>query len=136
MAKSLRLEIVTPETTVYSEEVDMVTMQGIEGQMGILPEHVRLMTKSVLGEMIVHKDGKDDVLALGEGIVEITGDRVAVVTDMAIKAKNIDEAEIEEARKRAAARLREKLSAEEAASVNASLARSLAQLRVKRRRRN
>jgi len=136
MAKSLRLEIVTPETTVYSEEVDMVTMQGIEGQMGILPEHVRLMTKSVLGEMIVHKDGKDDVLALGEGIVEITGDRVAVVTDMAIKAENIDEAEIEEARKGAAARLREKLSAEEAAFVNASLARSLAQLRVKRRRRN
>jgi len=136
MAKRLRLEIVTPETTVYSEEVDMVTMQGIEGQMGILPEHVRLMTKSVLGEMIVHKDGKDDVLALGEGIVEITGDRVAVVTDMAIKAENIDEAEIEEARKRVAARLREKLSAEEAAFVNASLARSLAQLRVKRRRRN
>jgi F-type H+-transporting ATPase subunit epsilon len=136
MAKKLRLEIVTPETTVYSEEVDMVTMQGIEGQMGILPEHVRLMTKSVLGEMIVHKDGKDDVLALGEGIVEITGDRVAVVTDMAIKAENIDEAEIEEARKGAAARLREKLSAEEAAFVNASLARSLAQLRVKRRRRN
>ena len=136
MAKRLRLEIVTPETTVYSEEVDMVTMQGIEGQMGILPEHVRLMTKLVLGEMIVHKDGKDDVLALGEGIVEITGDRVAVVTDMAIKAENIDEAEIEEARKRVAARLREKLSAEEAAFVNASLARSLAQLRVKRRRRN
>jgi len=136
MAKRLRLEIVTPETTVYSEEVDMVTMQGIEGQMGILPEHVRLMTKLVLGEMIVHKDGKDDVLAVGEGIVEITGDRVAVVTDMAIKAENIDEAEIEEARKRVAARLREKLSAEEAAFVNASLARSLAQLRVKRRRRN
>jgi len=136
MAKRLRLEIVTPETTVYSEEVDMVTMQGIEGQMGILPEHVRLMTKLVLGEMIVHKDGKDDVLAVGKGIVEITGDRVAVVTDMAIKAENIDEAEIEEARKGAAARLREKLSAEEAAFVNASLARSLAQLRVKRRRRN
>ena len=114
----------------------MVTMQGIEGQMGILPEHVRLMTKLVLGEMIVHKDGKDDVLAVGKGIVEITGDRVAVVTDMAIKAENIDEAEIEEARKGAAARLREKLSAEEAAFVNASLARSLAQLRVKRRRRN
>ena len=55
MAKRLRLEIVTPETTVYSEEVDMVTMQGIEGQMGILPEHVRLMTKLVLGEMIVRK---------------------------------------------------------------------------------
>jgi F-type H+-transporting ATPase subunit epsilon len=134
MPNTLRLEIVTPETTVYSEDVEMVTLQGVEGQMGILPEHVRLMTQLVPGEMIVRKDGRDDFLAVGEGLVEVTGDRVAIVTDMAVRAENIDEAKVEEARQRAAARLREKLSAEEVASVNASLARSLAQLRVKRRR--
>jgi len=89
----------------------------------------------VPGEMIVRKDGRDDFLAVGEGLVEITGDRVAIVTDMAVRAENIDEAKVEEARQRAAARLREKLSAADVASVNASLARSLAQLRVKRRRR-
>jgi F-type H+-transporting ATPase subunit epsilon len=135
MAKTLRLEIVTPETTVYSADVDMVTLEGVEGQMGILPEHVRLMTQLVPGEMIVRKDGRDDFLAVGEGLVEITGDRVAIVTDMAVRAENIDEAKVEEARQRAAARLREKLSTAEVASVNASLARSLAQLHVKRRRR-
>ena len=135
MAKTLRLEIVTPETTVYSEDVDMVTLQGIEGQMGILPDHVRLMTQLVPGEMIVRKNGRDDLLAVGEGLVEITGDRVAIVTDMAVRAESIDEAKVEEARQRAAARLREKLSAEEVATINASLARSLVQLRVKRRRR-
>ena len=135
MAKTLRLEIVTPETTVYSADVDMVTLEGVEGQMGILPEHVRLMTQLVPGEMIVRKDGRDDFLAVGEGLVEITGDRVASVTDMAVRAENIDEAKVEEARQRAAARLREKLSTAEVASVNASLARSLAQLHVKRRRR-
>jgi F-type H+-transporting ATPase subunit epsilon len=134
MANRLRLEIVTPETTVYSEDVDMVTLPGIEGQMGILPDHVRLMTQLVPGEMIVRKDGRDDFLAVGEGMVEITGDRVAIVTDMAVRAENIDEAKVEEARQRAAARLREKLSAAEVATINASLARSLAQLRVKRRR--
>jgi F-type H+-transporting ATPase subunit epsilon len=134
MPNTLRLEIVTPETTVYSEDVDMVTLQGVEGQMGILPEHVRLMTQLEPGEMIVRKDGRDDFLAVGEGLVEVTGDRVAIVTDMAVRAENIDEAKVEEARQRAAARLREKLSAEEVASVNASLVRSLAQLRVKRRR--
>jgi F-type H+-transporting ATPase subunit epsilon len=134
MAKTLKLEIVTPETTVYSEDVDMVTLQGIEGQMGIMPDHVQLMTQLVPGEMIVRKNGRDDLLAVGEGLVEITGDRVAIVTDMAVRAESIDEAKVEEARQRAAARLREKLSAEEVATINASLARSLVQLRVKRRR--
>jgi F-type H+-transporting ATPase subunit epsilon len=135
MAKTLKLEIVTPEAIVYSEDVDMVTLQGIEGQMGICPDHLRLMTQLVPGEMIVRKDGRDDLLAVGEGMVEITGDRVAIVTDMAVRAENIDEAKVEAARQRAAARLREKLSSEEVASVNASLVRSLAQLRVKRRQR-
>src|SRR5262245_43493523 len=134
MANTLRLEIVTPEATVYSEDVEMVTLQGVEGQMGILPQHIRLMTQLAPGEMIVRKNGQDDFLAVGEGLVEITGDRVSIVTDMAVRAENIDEAKVEEARQRAAARLREKLSTAEVASVNASLARSLAQLRVKRRR--
>jgi len=133
MANTLRLEIVTPETTVYSEEVDMVTLPGVEGEIGILPQHVRLMTQLVPGEMIVRKDGQDRFLAVGDGLVEITGDRVAIVTNMAIPAEKIDAAKAEGAHQRAAARLREKISSEEVASVNASLAHSLAQLRVKRR---
>ena len=135
MANTIKLEIVTPQATVYSEDVDMVTLPGVEGQMGILPQHVRLMTQLVPGEMIVRKDGQDRFLAVGEGLIEVTGDRVSIVTDMAIPAENIDEAKAEEARQRAAARLREKLSSAEVASVNAALARSLAQLQVKRRRR-
>ena len=134
MAATLRLEIVTPEAKVYSQNVDMVTLPGVEGQMGIFPQHIHLMTQMAPGEMIVRKDDQEDVLAVGEGLIEITGDRVSIVTDMAVAADNIDEAKVEEARKRAEARLREKMSAAEAASVNATLARSLAQLRVKRRR--
>ena len=133
MANTIKLEIVTPQATVYSEDVDMVTLPGVEGQMGILPQHVRLMTQLVPGEMIVRKNGQDRFLAVGEGLIEVTGDRVAVVTDMAVATENIDEARAEEARQRAAARLREKISSAEVASVNAALARSLAQLRVKRR---
>jgi len=133
MANTIRLEIATPEATVYSADVEMVTLPGIEGQMGILPQHVHLITQLVPGEMIVGRGGHDQFLAVGEGLVEVTGDRVAIVTNMAIAAEAIDEAVAEEARKRAAARLRERLSSEEVASVNAALARSLAQLRVKRR---
>jgi len=133
MANTIKLEIVTPHGTVYSEDVDMVTLPGVEGQIGILPHHVRLMTQLVPGEMIVRKNGQVRFLAVGEGLIEVTGDRVSIVTDMAVATENIDEARAEEARQRAAARLREKISSAEVASVNAALARSLAQLRVKRR---
>lgn len=129
----LKLEIVTAEGTVYSEDVDMVTLPGVEGQMGIFPQHVPMITQMVPGEVIVQKNATSQFMAVGEGLIEITGDRVSILTDMAVAAENIDEAKAEEARQRAEARLREKMSTEEVASVNASLIRSLAQLRVKRR---
>ena len=134
MANTLKLEIVTPAGTVYSEDVEMVTMPGVAGQMGVYPQHVPLITHMVPGEMIVRKDGRDLFMATGEGLIEVTAKRVAILTDLAIAADRIDEAKAEEARQRAEARLHEKLSAAEVATVNASLARSLAQLRVKRRR--
>jgi len=135
MANTIKLEIATPDAVVYSSDVDMVTLPGVEGQMGVLPHHIRLMTQLVPGEMIVRKDGREELLAVGEGLVEITGDSVNIVTDMAVPADSIDEAKAEQARQQAEARLHEKISVKEIASVNASLARSLAQLSVRRRRR-
>jgi len=133
MPATLKLEIVTPEAKTYSEDVEMVTLPASEGEMGILPQHVPLMTQIVPGEIIARKDGRDYSLAVGEGFVEVTGERVAIMTDMAIRAENIDEAKAEEARQRAEARLAEKLDDTEAAMVSAALAHSLAQLKVKRR---
>jgi len=133
MANTLKLEIVTPTATVYSEDVDLVTLPGVEGQMSVYPQHVRLMTQLVPGELIVHKDDRDEFLAVGEGLVEITNERVSILTNMAVAAASIDEAKAEEARQRATAQLRENLSSQEVASVNAALARSVAQLTVKRR---
>ncbi len=133
MAETLKLEIVTPDGTVYSDDVEMVTLPGVEGQMGIYPHHVPLMTQMVPGEITVRKTGTEYFLAIGEGLIEITADHVKILTDMAIAAEHIDEAKAEEARRRAEARLQEKLSDEEVASTNSALARSLAQLHVKRR---
>ena len=135
MDKTLKLQIITPEGLAYSEDVEIVNLRSVDGQIGILPHHIRLMTQMRAGEMMVRKDGREQFLAVGEGLVEVTGGSVAILTDMAIEAEKIDEAKAEEARQRAAARLQEKISDEEVASVNASLARSLAQLHVKRRRR-
>jgi F-type H+-transporting ATPase subunit epsilon len=135
MTDTVKLEIVTPAGTVYSDDVEVVALPTIAGQIGVYPRHVPLITQMVPGEMIVRKDGRDVFIATGEGLIEVTARRVAILTDLAIPADRIDEAKAEEARQRAEARLREKLSAAEVAAVNASLARSLAQLRVKRRRR-
>jgi len=133
MADTIKLEIATPEAMVYSADVEMVTLPAVQGQIGIYPQHVRLMTQMVPGEMIVRTRGHDEFMSVGEGLVEVTNTKISIATNMAIAADKIDEAAAEEARQRAADRLREKLSSEEVASVNASLARALAQLRVKRR---
>jgi len=111
MSNTLKLEIITPEATAYSQQVEYVILQGVEGQMTILPQHTRLMTQLVPGEMVVRRDGQDEFLAIGEGLIQVTGDSIAVLTDMAVDAANIDEAKVEEARQRGAGRLREKLSA-------------------------
>ena len=135
MAETLKLEIVTPQAVVVSEQAELVTLPTIEGQIGVYPQHTRLITQIVPGEIIVNRGGEEYSYAVGEGLVEIAGDHVAIVTDMAIPAEQVDEAIAEAARQRAAARLQEKISDEEVATVNASLARSLAQLQVRRRRR-
>jgi F-type H+-transporting ATPase subunit epsilon len=132
---TLLLEIVTPTETVYSGAVEMVTLPTAGGQIGVYPLHVPLLTRMVPGEMIVRRGGRDEFIAVGQGLVEITADHIAIVTDMAIAVEKIDEARVEEARRQAEARLRDKISDEEVATVNASLARSLAQLRVKARHR-
>jgi|SRR5580700_4630501 F-type H+-transporting ATPase subunit epsilon len=134
MPATLKLEIVTPDAQTFSDNVEMVTLPGIEGEMGVYPNHVPLMTQLAPGEIIVRKDGQDFFLAVGEGFVEITGEHVAILTDMAIKSDNIDESKAEEARRRAEARLAEHLNDEEAAVVSAALANALAQINVKRRR--
>jgi F-type H+-transporting ATPase subunit epsilon len=101
--------------------------------MGIYPQHVPLMTQIEAGEVVARKGGQDTSLAVSGGFAEICGDHVAILADLAILADKIDAAKVEEARRRAEARLSEHLEAEEVASVEASLAYSLAQLKVKRR---
>ncbi|MEI6337198.1 MAG: ATP synthase F1 subunit epsilon [Verrucomicrobiota bacterium] len=132
---TLRLEIVTPEAKTYSNDVDSVVIPGVDGELGILPLHVALMTQLLPGELRITKDGQETRLAVGEGFVEVTGKTVSVLTDMAVPESDIDESAAEEAIRRAEAAMKEEhLDEEGLANVQASLLKSLAQLRVKRRR--
>ena len=135
MADTLQLEIVTPEAVIYSEAVDMVTLPGSEGETGIYPNHVPLMTKVQAGELIAKKAGSEEILAVSEGFAEITGEHVSILTDNAANSTDIDEATAEEARAKAEKRLKEgDISEEEAKALTQAILYSAAQIRVKRRR--
>ena len=133
---TLHLEIVTPESRAYSDDVELVVLPAVEGEMGVYPQHIPLITQLKPGELVVTKDGKKIHLAVGEGFVEVTGTTVSVLVDMALTESDIDENAAEEAVKRAEARLKEgNIGDEETALVQAAIAKSMAQLHVKRRRR-
>ncbi len=130
----MKLEITTPTGQVYSKDVDMVTLPGREGEMGILPMHVPLIALLGDGEIIARRGNEEDHLLVTGGCAEITQERVAIITVFATDERVIDENKAEAARARAEARLKEKISPEEVALVQASLTHSLAQLKIKRRR--
>ena len=136
MAETLKLEIVTPEAIIYSEDVEMVTLPGKEGEAGIYPNHVPLMTKVQAGELIARKSGAEEILAVGEGFAEITGNHVAILTDNAANSADIDEAAAEEAKAKAQQRLEEggDISEDEAKALAQAILYSEAQLKAKRHR--
>ena len=133
MLAGLKLEITTPTGQVYSKEVEMGTLPGQEGELGILPMHVPLITLLGEGEIIARRGNEEDRVLVTGGCAEITAERVAILTVFATNTTAIDEKKAEEARARAEARLKEKITPEEVALVQASLAHSLAQLKYKRR---
>ena len=133
MPATLKLEVTTPTGQVYSKDVDMVTIPGQEGEMGILPMHVPVIALLGDGEIIARRGQETDHLLVTGGCAEITQERVAILTVFATDVNAIDEKKAEEARARAEARLKEKITPEEVALVQASLSHSVAQLRVKRR---
>jgi F-type H+-transporting ATPase subunit epsilon len=130
----LRLEIVTPEAKAYSEDVDMVTLPGSEGDLGVYPNHIPLLTTLKPGEVRILKNGQEKFLAVGEGFVEITGTSVSVLTDMALESSHIDEGAVEKAIASAKAAMKEDHAPEQMAAIQASLSKAVAQLHVKRRK--
>jgi F-type H+-transporting ATPase subunit epsilon len=146
---SIHLEIVTPEARVFpgkddeghviSGEVDSVVLPGTDGELGILPSHVPLVTTLKPGELAYTKGNKTEYFAVGTGFVEVTGERVCILTDMAQSEEDIDEKAVEEALKLAEQRLidaEKDTTPEEVSAVQAMIQKSMAQLHVKRRRRS
>lgn len=132
---NLNLKIVTPEQIVYEGEADQVNVSTTKGELGILPHHAALMAKLLPGELRISKSGRVSFFAIGEGFLQIEDNNLTIMTDLAQNADDIDEKAVEAARKRAQDTLEQKLGDEEYAETMAALEKSLAQLKVKRRRR-
>lgn len=133
----MRLDIVTPEKKVYSDEVDQVSLPTPNGEITILPNHIPLVTQVKPGELAIKKNGKISHLVTGTGFVEITGQTISVMTDLAENFEGIDEKAVEEAKKRAEEAMKQKhaMSSEQFARTAAELEKSLAQLHFKRKHR-
>jgi F-type H+-transporting ATPase subunit epsilon len=135
MAATLKLEIITPEASVFAGDAEFVQLPGAEGDMGVFPQHEPLITELKAGELRITCNGKVEILAIGEGFAEITATSIGIMTDGAVNEKEIDEKAAEEAVKRAEDLLKSStLQGDELEATQASLARALAQIRVKRRR--
>ena len=133
----VRLDIVTAERVVFSEDVGVVVAPGIEGELGILPHHAPLMTTLKAGELQVRKGGEESSLAISGGFLEVRPDRVIVLADAAERAEEIDLARAEEAKRRVQEQISRHVPGVDMAQAEAALRRALTRLKVgeKRRRR-
>jgi len=132
---TLKLDIVTAERVVYSDDVDIIVAPGVDGEMGILPHHAPLMTTLNPGELIVRKDGEEFFMAIGGGYLEVRPDRVIVLADSAERAEEIDIARAEEAKKRAQEALANPTAQVDTAQAEAALRTAIARLGVAEKRR-
>jgi F-type H+-transporting ATPase subunit epsilon len=127
---TIRLEIVTPEKMIFSEEVDAILAWGVQGQLGILPHHAPLMTTLLPGDLVFREGGKEESLTISGGFLEVRPDKVVVLADACERVEEIDVARAEAAKKRAQEALKEAKTVVDAAAAEASLRRSLARLKA------
>ncbi len=132
---TFRLEIVTAERMVYSDEVSAVVAWGVEGQLGILPHHAPLMTMLQPGDILIRKDKEEEFFAISGGFLEVRPDKVIILADACERAEEIDIARAEEAKKRAQETMKAAPLSADAAAAEAALRRSLARLKAAEKRR-
>jgi F-type H+-transporting ATPase subunit epsilon len=134
MAK-LQVELVTAEGRLVSREADFVIAPGAEGDLGVLPRHIPLLTPLRAGEVTVRNEGNDEYLFVAGGFLEVLPDKVLILADAAERAEDIDEARAEEARRRAQQLLEEKVEGADTAAAAAALERAVMRLKVAELRR-
>ncbi|MCK4723010.1 MAG: F0F1 ATP synthase subunit epsilon [Dehalococcoidia bacterium] len=130
----LKFEMVTAERMVYSDDVDVVIAPGVEGQLGILPNHASLLTMLQPGELVVRKEGEETEMFVSGGFLEVMQNRVTLLADVAERAEEIDIARAEEAKRRAEEQIKQAPPEMDLAVAEAALRRALARIKIAERR--
>ena len=133
---TIKVDIVTAERLVFSEDADIVMVPGVEGEMGILPHHEPIMTMIKPGEILIRKGTEEYSLAVSGGFLEVTPDHITILADAAERADEIDIARAEAAKKRAEEKLTNHAADTDSANAEASLRRALARIKVAEKRRS
>ena len=131
----MRLEIITAEREVFSDDVDIVVAPGVEGQLGILPHHAPLMTALQPGEILYRKNGEPTYLAVSGGFMEVIANRVTILAEACEYSEEINEERAQTAMERARERMRNVSSDIELEQAVRSLRRAQVRLNIVRRRR-
>ena len=127
---TLHVAVITPQQPVYADDVDEIVVPTQSGQLTILPEHIALLTPITPGEMIIKKDGKEELMAITGGFLEVGENTVTILADYAVRGSNIQVAKAQEAKKRAEKAMAEKATDRDFAEAEAQLRRSLLELKV------
>ena len=131
----IRFELVTAERIVFQDDVDVVVVPGVEGELGVLPRHAPLLTVIQPGEIRLRKKGEESSLIVTGGFLEVRPDKVTVLADAAERADEIDASRAEAAMKSAEERMKGKLTPEDLRLAESALRRAVVRLKVARRRR-
>lgn len=127
---TLRLEIVTPERKVYEEDVNMVVVKGVAGELGILPNHIPLVTPLKIAPVKAKKDGKDEYIAVHGGFMEVRKDKVVILAEAAELGKDIDLIRAREAKERAERRLADRATEVDHRRAEVALQRAMSRITV------
>lgn len=136
LADKISLQIITPEKVVYSDIVDMVNVPAVEGEIGILPNHIPLFTKIKPGEIKVKKNGSTDYLAVTGGFINVQRGKVTILADYAIRSEDIEASRAEEAKKKAEEAMKNKESITNMAIAESELRKALLELKVSQRKKS
>ncbi len=131
---SIAVEIVTPERVLFSGDVDMITLPGTDGQMGVLGGHAPLLSTLDIGELVLHEGDEQLYIAVSGGVVEVRPDKVSVLADIAEDADAIDEERAQAALDRAQQSLAESPPADHRPVLLEAVRRSNLRLKVARKR--
>ena len=134
--KKLHLEVITQEREVFKDDVDLVLAPGHDGQIGILPGHIGLLTQLKSGELYIIKGASITILAVMNGLLDVNSNNVTVMTDSATRAEDIDIAKVEAAKAKAEEALKDKLSDRDYAIIQSDLRKAVLELKVVRKRRH